>query len=135
MESPAKESREVDINHTVWRGLKIPPESLHPLDFPVEYWEPPFILTKIDMIRVTVELISAISSDRNRTLGVMEIVNDGTGDKDIGNYTATLKAEYCDGREGKVMAFNRRKQSVWSLIGAFLKLWGHTRHSPKLMSK
>jgi hypothetical protein len=51
----------------------------------------------------------------------------------IGNYRGTLHAEYTrtDGRQGRVLNFNRRGQSVWSLVGAFLKLWGHTRHSPK----
>jgi hypothetical protein len=24
---------------------------------------------------------------------------------------------------------------VWSLVGGFLKLWGHTAHSPKEMTK
>lgn len=85
------------------------------------------------MIRVTVELISAVDSSRNRILGRMEIANDTTGDAEIGNYEGTLQAEYCRGRKGQVLNFNRQSQSVWSLVGAFLKLWGHTKHSPKLM--
>lgn len=32
-----------------------------------------------------------------------------------------------------VREFRREHQSVWSLVGAFLKLWGHTKHSPKLL--
>ena len=89
------------------------------------------------MLRVTVELIPYGDESRKRSLAVMEIANDGTGDYEVGNYTGTLHAEYtgAEGRKGKVVQFQRRHQSVWSLIGAFLKLWGHTRHSPKLMSK
>lgn len=67
----------------------------------------------------------------------MEIANDGTGDLMTGHYNGTLHAEYtkAGGRKGRVINFNRRKQSVWSLVGAFLKLWGHTAHSPKEMMK
>lgn len=81
------------------------------------------------MIKVTVELVSAIDSKRNRVLGSMVIANDGTGSNTIGNYEGRLIAEYTDakGRFGKVTGFNRQKQSVWSLVGAFLKQWGHTK--------
>mgnify|MGYP003647222753 CR=1 FL=1 len=89
------------------------------------------------MIRVTIELLPKGDESRKRQLGTMEIVNDATGNDGVGNYNGTLHAEYTDeeGRTGRVMKFNRRGQSVWSLIGAFLKLWGHTKHSPRLMTK
>ena len=87
------------------------------------------------MIRVTVELISAVDASRNRKLGMIEICNDGTGTEDTGCYDAILQCEYTRGRKGRVMGFNRRQQSVMSLVGAFLKLWGHTSHSPKQMTK
>ncbi len=85
------------------------------------------------MIRVTVELVSAVHESRNRTLGTLEIANDGTGDGEIGNYSATLHAEYtpADGRKCKVTGFRRQKQSVFSLIGAALKQMGHTKHVSK----
>jgi hypothetical protein len=84
------------------------------------------------MIRVTVQLIPKGDVSRAKTLGVMDIANDGTGDDSVGNYGGTLHAEYTgpSGRAGRVEKFFRRRQSVWSLVGAFLKLWGHTRHSP-----
>lgn len=89
------------------------------------------------MIRITVQLIPLGDETKARTLGVMEIANDGSGSKELGHYTGVLHAEYTgpSGRKGRVTNFNRRKQSVWSLVGAFLKLWGHTAHSPKEMSK
>jgi|JI10StandDraft_1071094.scaffolds.fasta_scaffold15839_2 hypothetical protein len=89
------------------------------------------------MIRITIELVSAVDSSRNRVLGTMEIANDATGNLEVGNYSGTLHAEYTrpDGRKGRITNFNRRKQSVWSLVGAFLKLFGHTAHSPNEMAK
>ena len=39
------------------------------------------------MIKVSVELISAVATSRNKLLGVMYIANDGTGDQEIGSYT------------------------------------------------
>lgn len=87
------------------------------------------------MIRVTVELLPHGDESRRRTLGTMEIANDGTGDQETGNYDAILRAEYTNGRVGRVTNFHRQHQSCWSLVGAFLKLWGHTKHSPREMSK
>ncbi len=86
------------------------------------------------MIRVTVELIP-MGAGKPRKLASLDIANDGTGDNLTGNYHGKLFAEYCSGREGYVKSFNRKHQSVWSLVGAFLKLYGHTKHSPKLMHK
>lgn len=89
------------------------------------------------MIRITVQLIPHGDESKARNLGTMEIANDGAGTLDVGDYDGILHAEYTgpSGRIGRVVQFNRRKQSVWSLVGAFLKLWGHTKHSPSLMEK
>ncbi|MEO0797392.1 MAG: hypothetical protein AAFX93_19750 [Verrucomicrobiota bacterium] len=89
------------------------------------------------MIRITVELVPKGVESAKRTIATMDIANDSTGTDEIGNYRGTLHAEYTgsDGRKGYVRQFKRQHQSVWSLVGAFLKLWGHTSHSPKLMSK
>lgn len=64
----------------------------------------------------------------------MDIANDATGTMEIGNYTGVLHAEYTkpSGRKGRVTGFKRKRQSVWSLVGAFLKVWGHTKHVEKL---
>ena len=91
------------------------------------------------MIRITVEMIphGDENSERRRVLGTMEIENDCTGDVETGNYLGTLHAEYTPeaGRKGRVIEFHRQRQSVWSLVGAFLKLWGHTSHPPKFLFK
>lgn len=88
------------------------------------------------MIRVTVELVSAIDPARNRTLGTMEIVNDGTGTAEVCDYGATLHAEYTPpvGRKCRVLGFRRQRQSVWSLVGAALKAMGHTKHVSRSVS-
>lgn len=85
------------------------------------------------MIRVTIELVPKGDETRKRVLGTMVVCNDGTGNELLGNYNGTLHAEYTGsgGRPGRVMNFRRTRQSVWSLVGAFLKLWGHTRHVDK----
>jgi hypothetical protein len=84
------------------------------------------------MIRVTVELLPHGSEENKRILGVMLIANDSTGSATVGNYVGSMTTEYGQ-RSGHVTGFARKAQSVWSLIGAFLKLWGHTKHSPKLL--
>lgn len=89
------------------------------------------------MLRINIELLPKGDASRARTLGTMTIANDATGTLELGNYVGTLNAEYTgpDGRKGRVTNFNRRRQSAWSLVGAFLKLWGHTAHSPREMTK
>ncbi|MGE0412001.1 MAG: hypothetical protein AB7I98_03985 [Verrucomicrobiales bacterium] len=85
------------------------------------------------MIRITIELLPGGSEEGKRILGKLEIANDGAGSREVGHYTGTLHGEYtpAKGRKGRVSNFDRRRQSVWSLVGAFLKLWGHTKHSPR----
>jgi hypothetical protein len=84
------------------------------------------------MLRVTIELLPRGDESRARKIGTLLIANDATGTETIGNYRGTLHAEYTGlgGRTGHVENFNRKTQSVWSLVGAFLKGWGHTKHSP-----
>ena len=88
------------------------------------------------MIRVTVELLSAVDASRSRVLGTLEIANDGTGTQDICDYDATLHAEYTPpiGRRCRVLGFRRQRQSVWSLVGAALKQMGHTKHVSRSVS-
>lgn len=80
------------------------------------------------MVRVTVELLPGGDESKARTIGIMLIANDGTGGQEVGNYNAALHAEYTgnEPRTGRVTGFDRKRQSAWSLVGAFLKLWGHT---------
>jgi len=74
------------------------------------------------MIRVTVELLSAISPARNRVLGVMNIANDGvtsseTGGK-RGSYNFIIRGKRKDRalREGRVENYPRKSALVWVLL-------------------
>jgi hypothetical protein len=81
------------------------------------------------MIRVTVELLPHGTETGKRTLGVLLIANEGTGSEDIGNYEGSLLAEYTvhGPRTAWVTGFARKKQSVWTLVGMFLKKFGHVQ--------
>lgn len=72
------------------------------------------------MIRVTVELVSAIDPSRSRLLGVAEIANDGTGDAGTGAYDARFskwapkQAETW--KRGHVEGFDRQARGAWDLL-------------------
>jgi hypothetical protein len=70
------------------------------------------------MIRVTVELISAIDKSRNEILGVCEIANDGTGTDSVGNYNVALTQRGGKKlwRTGRVVGFHRKKFLAWDLL-------------------
>lgn len=76
------------------------------------------------MIKVTVELVSAVSSSRDRHLGTAYIVNDGTGSATVGDYDVTLsqfgKPDVI-WRSGKVKNFKRRTLGPWDLLYLALK--------------
>jgi hypothetical protein len=88
------------------------------------------------MIRVTVELISAIDPARNRTLAMMDIANNGQTtmlDPELGSYTgrtyrgrdrATLD-EHKIQRTGVVRHWPRHAVHVWCLVAAMLKSMGY----------
>jgi len=89
------------------------------------------------MIRVTVELLPQGNADRKLTLATMELANDGTGDDALGNYRVKLDAEYTGDtpRTGLVLSYARQSASVWTLVGAALKMFGHTKHPERLLEK
>ena len=67
------------------------------------------------MIRVTVELVPFGNEERKKVIGIMNIANDGTGDREIGNYEARLEDDR--GTEGTVFVKNHiRQEGVWRLI-------------------
>jgi hypothetical protein len=86
------------------------------------------------MIRVTIELISAINGQRS-TLGVMDICNDGqSDDPNIGHYYGKLYRkgavkpqeltavtdQYVQ-RRGKVKNYPRKSYVIWRLIIRMLR--------------
>ena len=84
------------------------------------------------MLKITVELLPYGREEGKRLLGAMLIANDGTGTPEVGNYVATMHSEYTGKkpRVARLRNFKRRKQSCWSLVGGFLKHFGHTPRSP-----
>jgi len=69
------------------------------------------------MIRVTVELVSAVQPSRSRILGVAEIANVG-GDARLGDYTVELVSGATKElwRSGVVRGFPRLVRGPWDLL-------------------
>jgi hypothetical protein len=76
------------------------------------------------MLRVTIELISAVHSSRSTVLGIAEIINDGetsnkTGGK-LGSYSVKLSkwAPMLSDvwKRGQVKDFDRVKRGPWDLL-------------------
>ena len=80
------------------------------------------------MIRVTIELLPWGNEERKRTIGVVEIANDGTGDHETGNYNATLSKEPPIAKtrgvwkRGRVEGFPRLKYGPYDLLYRVLKV-------------
>ena len=74
------------------------------------------------MIVVTVELVSAISPDRDKVLGRMCIANDGSiDDPTRGNYDAWVRRKGTTSyrsatRIGRVENFPRQSYVIWRLV-------------------
>jgi len=78
------------------------------------------------MIRISVELLSAVDTSRNRLLGVAEISNDGNSRSEhVGSYNVKLSKWAPKQNEtwklGRVVAFPRKKLGVWDLIYVALR--------------
>lgn len=71
------------------------------------------------MIRVTVELVPRGDETKKQHLGTAEIINDGTGTLETGNYTIHLsrwgqpKQAW---KKGKLSGFPRLKLGPWDLL-------------------
>lgn len=89
------------------------------------------------MIRVTVELISARGPERNRVLGVAEIVNDGSGNSLLGTYRVRLSKFapklHETWAEGIVTDFERQRRGPWDLIYQGLRACGIERRNPYVL--
>lgn len=76
------------------------------------------------MLKVTVELVSAVDSSRSRVLGVAVIENDGIEsietNGDTGSYRARFSKWAPKEREtwkrGTVSGFNRKTRGAWDLL-------------------
>lgn len=81
------------------------------------------------MIRVTVELISAIHSSRNQVLGVAEISNDvikslkSNGARGDYKFTLSKRGSAVNQvwKRGRVEGFPRKRRLMWDLLYLVLK--------------
>jgi len=78
------------------------------------------------MIRITIELISAVHPSRSKILGIAEIANDGSSNSPfVGSYNVRLNKMAPKERElwkiGRVVAFPRKKKGVWDLLYVALR--------------
>ena len=67
------------------------------------------------MIRVTVELVPFGDEEKKKTIGIMNIANDGTGTKEFGNYDARLEDDRGTEKTTKIQR-HERAAGVWTLI-------------------
>ena len=68
------------------------------------------------MIVGSIELRSAITSERDRVLATIVIANDGSGDGRSGNYTVTVQRPGGRPRSTGVARFPRSSRSVLELL-------------------
>lgn len=92
------------------------------------------------MIRVTVELLSAIHPPRNQVLAMMDIANDGEAsltNHRLGSYTGvTYRGRDRDTLElrspmkrGAVVQWRRLDYHVWNLVARMLESMGYDKGS------
>ena len=81
------------------------------------------------MIVVKIELISAISRSRNRSLGMIEISNDGTSkNKTVGHYNIkVLNPEGRVLRRGRVEGHKRSEVSIFNLVRKAIEQAGYDK--------
>lgn len=71
------------------------------------------------MLRITIELVPHGDESRKRAIGYAEIRNDGTGDRQTGNYGVRLSQWGRPGstwKRGVVTGFPRLKLGPWDLL-------------------
>jgi hypothetical protein len=76
------------------------------------------------MLRITVDFLPHGDKDKAQTIGVMEIMNDGTGTIDSGNYTfwiSKLNTTHIGWLRGRIRNFKRLEEHVWTLLYLCLK--------------
>ena len=75
---------------------------------------------------VRIELWPLGDESRKKTLGAMVIGNDGTGDRNVGNYDTRLIGQKGKvSRRGRVTCHPREKVSVWKLVAKAIASLGH----------
>ncbi len=69
------------------------------------------------MVRITIEIVPYGSLENKRILGSVDIINDGTGTKTIGNYSVTaINGNGKVFRKCKIEGYRRKADSIWKLM-------------------
>jgi len=80
------------------------------------------------VIVVTVDLVSARGPSRDRRLGTLNLTNDGTGSKTMGNYDAAFFGPSGGlGKRGHVAGHQREAVSIWNLVRRACEEAGYTK--------
>jgi hypothetical protein len=103
------------------------------------------------MLRCTIEIVPHGDESRKRPLGIIEIANDGTGNREMGNYGVVLKKSapwrgalndiWKRGKlpvsqdddeviTGQIDGHHRSKRGVYDLLYRALKVCGMDRRNP-----
>ena len=86
------------------------------------------------MLRITVELCPRGDTSRPKHLGTAYIINDGSGDPDIGNYDVALSKwgkPNQQWKSGRVEGFPRAKRGPWDLLFLALQSCVEKRNKKK----
>ena len=76
------------------------------------------------MIRITADLIPFGFEEKKTIIGSCEIINDGTGTREIGNYTLEIKTTLGNNSMSnliRITNFKRLEKDVWELLYRGLK--------------
>lgn len=68
------------------------------------------------MLRVTIELLPHGREDNKKVIGIMEVMNDGSGTEEIGNYNIILREGKKEFKRGGVNEFHRKELGPWDLV-------------------
>ena len=85
------------------------------------------------MLRITIELLPYGSEEKKTILGTGIIYNDGSGDKNNGNYIVSLynKNSKRIWRCNRILRFKRKRYTAWDLLYKALKETIGERYLPK----
>jgi hypothetical protein len=84
------------------------------------------------MIKITIEIWKQGNPLDKSLLGVIDIINDGTGTKTKGNYSYSLISKGRKFRKGRIVHFERKKKNVFFLLYEILKnaIWEQQGETP-----
>jgi len=68
------------------------------------------------MLKITIELVPHGDKDKAKVIGTGYIINDGTGNKSLGNYRAVFRRTRGMVKNSTIKEFTRKQRSAWDLL-------------------